>query len=63
MTMVQFWLSGIMLDRLFTPRNSSPRRPCAGPANEDSASAQGQPQASPQTPASEPVGRVLDQVA
>jgi hypothetical protein len=63
MTLVQWWCSGVVLNRIFTPSASSQQRPSTGRARENAASGQGDPGQNSQKPSPASIGRAFDRTA
>ena len=63
MTAVQWWCSGVVLNRIFGSPSSSPPRPPINAMPASAAAAQARAKASLQTPSSQDLGGTVDQVA
>ena len=63
MTLVQWWCSGVMLNRIFAPSASSQQRQSTGRVRENTASGQDSPAQNSQKPSSPSVGRAFDRTA
>jgi hypothetical protein len=61
MTAVQWWCSGVMLNRIFS--SSTRRHQGANPMSSNVASKQNGLRHTPQKPSSESIGRAMDRVA